>query len=95
LYVETAGGVQLFFGTKFDPVSGGTVGEDTNQLEFGMHVENIFFPDTAPEGAYMFFVVPFNIRDEADNWTIGVFVDGMEAQSVQGSGMSITFEYVR
>jgi hypothetical protein len=93
LYAETPGGVLLFFGNPFDPVSGGQVGEDTNQMENNVHVENIFFPSSAPDGTYTFFVAPFNIRNEPDEWTITIFLEGMEVQSFQGSGMSNTFEY--
>jgi hypothetical protein len=95
LYVETPDGTILFFGYKFDPVSGGRIEGDTNQLVFGMHVESVFFPETAPEGTYKFYVVPFNIRGEADEWDLQVVVEGMEVDLYQGTGMSVTFEYER
>jgi hypothetical protein len=43
----------------------------------------------------MFFVVPFNIRDEPDEWTLTVFVDGVEVESFMGTGSSISFDYNR
>ena len=85
----------MFFGNKFDPVTGGRGDGDSNKLEVGMHVESVFFPETAPEGTYKFFVVPFDIREEADEWNLRVVVEGMEVDLYQGTGMSTTFEYVR
>lgn len=84
----------LFFGNKEDPVSGGQVGANTNQLDYGIHIENIFFPSNAPEGTYTFYVVPFNMRNESDEWTITTILDGKAIESVQGSGISDAFEYV-
>jgi hypothetical protein len=95
LYADTPAGTRIFYGNPFDPITGGRIGEDTNQDGDGFHVENIFFPDRAPSGAYMFFVVPFNIRDEPDKWTLTVFVDGVEVESFMGTGPSISFDYNR
>lgn len=95
LYVETPDGTLIFFGNTFDSTSGGRLGEDTNQGSFGMHVENVFFPSRAPDGTYRFYAIPFNTRGQPDQWTLTVYVDGMEVATYLGTGMSATFEYER
>ena len=91
LYVRTPGGFILRPGNVFDPVSGGMIGQNTNQLYYGMWVENTYFPATAPPGVYTFYVVPFIIRGTPDTWTLAVYVDGMQVQVHQGTGMSPMF----
>ena len=93
LYVETPGGVIISPTNPTDPVTGGKVGEETNQLEFGRHIESTFFPESTPDGTYRFFQIPFNIRDTPDFWLMTIFVDGLAVQTVTGVGLSDTFEF--
>lgn len=93
LYVETPKGTVISFNNQFDPVTGGRMGEDTNQLEFGNHIENTYFPERAPEGIYRFYQIPFNIRGEEDTWTMTVYVDGVGSVTVTGTGLSDTFTF--
>jgi hypothetical protein len=94
LYVQPPVGNLIFFGNRNDVESGGTFGEDPNQTKDGFNVENTFFPDTAPAGTYFFFVAPFNVRGEADVYTLTVNVNGMDILSFSGIGASSTFEFI-
>ena len=93
LYAQGPGGSLIYFGNTFDPVTGGRLGEDPNQDGFGMHVENIYWPDTAPPGIYEFFVVPFNQVGDADTWTVTIFGLQQEIGSSSGTGISETFTF--
>jgi uncharacterized protein YfaP (DUF2135 family) len=96
LFVETPGGVMLSYETMSDPVSGGRVGEPTDQSGYGYHAESVHFPlQGAPPGMYNFYVRPLVTSSQADVWTLTVVDNGVEIQKRAGNGFSSTFSYER
>jgi hypothetical protein len=96
LFVLTPGGAEISYNHILDPVTLGRFGEDTVQLGFGHHVENIYFPiDGAPAGRYTFFVRPLITVEGRDLWTIDVVEGGIVVLSNSGEGASPELLYFR
>eukprot|EP00980_Cylindrotheca_fusiformis_P017915 scaffold5688_cov104-Cylindrotheca_fusiformis.AAC.1 len=95
LFVTTPAGTELSFINVFDPLSGGRVGEETDQLGTGFHVENVIFPiDGMTLGTYKFRVQPISTSREMDRWTAEVVdSDGQVLASESGFGESDQFFY--
>lgn len=84
----------LSYSNLEDPLSGGKFGEDYDQFEYGLHVENIYFPsDDAPIGEYSFYVRSFLSQRNDNEWTVGVYVNGEEQLSISGTGSSKELTY--
>jgi uncharacterized protein YfaP (DUF2135 family) len=97
LALVTPLGTTVAVSNKIDLESQGEFGESGDQLGFGRHVENIYFPITGgPSGAYTYFVSSFVPNGELDTWTVSVFVDDEEVASQTGNGTSelLVFEYI-
>eukprot|EP00934_Nitzschia_sp_Nitz4_P006760 Nitzschia sp. Nitz4//scaffold90_size81538//32378//38032//NITZ4_005319-RA/size81538-augustus-gene-0.92-mRNA-1//-1//CDS//3329560011//6750//frame0 len=72
-----------------DTISHGVFGEESDQLEFGRHVENIYFPLTGgPSGTYTYFVSVYDQVGMLDDWTMSVYVDDMVVATQTGTGNS-------
>lgn len=96
LTVVTPFGSTVAVASPLDPLSGGIFGEEGDQLSFGAHVENVFFPlGGGPAGTYTFFVAAFDEVGTQDEWTVTVFVDDSPALTRSGQGTSdfFVFEY--
>jgi hypothetical protein len=94
LFVTTPGGEELSFVNFFDPLSGGRVGEETDQFGSGFHVENVFFPkDGSTLGTFNFLVRPISTFQGADKWTVDVVANGEVVMSESGYGESSQFSY--
>jgi len=96
LVVTPLGGV-VSLSNMEDEESGGKFGEDFDQFQYGLHVENIYFPlSGSPIGEYSFYVRSFLSFELDDDWTVGVYVDGRERYSVSGTGNSPkhTFSFI-
>jgi hypothetical protein len=84
----------ISFSDLEDPLSGGRFGEDYDQFEYGLHVENIYFPlNDGPIGEYSIYVRSFLSNGNDNEWTVGVYVDGEEQLSVTGTGSSNVINY--
>ena len=97
LRVLTPLGTAVSYSRSEDLKSGGKFGENFDQFEYGLHVENIYFPlDGGPIGEYLFYVKGFLSNGSDDEWTVGVYVDGKEQYSVSGTGDSeeLSFTYL-
>ncbi len=96
LTVVTPFGTTLAVASPSDPLSGGIFGEDGDQLAFGQHVENIFFPlSGGPAGTYTFVVASFDEIGTPDAWTVTVYVDDAPVLTKMGTRTSdfFVFEY--
>ena len=78
------------FQTPFDKVSGCKLEIDTQPLERGYHVENIYCPpgSSPPLGSYI-----YTARKGQELWTLEVYVDGKLASSESGRGDSPDFVF--
>ncbi|KAL3932999.1 MAG: hypothetical protein SGBAC_010591 [Bacillariaceae sp.] len=94
LIVTTPSRIALSFVTEFDPTTGGRVGEKTDQLGSGYHVENTYFPAWAADaGVFIFSVRPMSTEGAADKWTLEVVDDQGPVFSRTGFGASNDFKY--
>lgn len=93
LFVTTPGGEELSFVNVFDPLSGGRLGEETDQFGSGFHVENVFFPHGLTLGTFTFVVRPISTFQEVDEWTVDVVDNGQVVASESGYGPSSQFSY--
>lgn len=99
--MQTPNGFHVFFATDTDPVSGGFLDVDIIPSEASRNVENVQFPidGTAPAGTYFFWVNPYNQYDDADSWTVSVFLDiggtpsAIPKATYSGTGASPPFRY--
>ena len=92
LFVVTPGGAEISYNNFFDPTSMGKFGESVDQIGYGYHVENIYFPlDGAPPGIYTFFVRPFVTVEKSDQWTVTVVESWKVVDTVSGFGCSEDF----
>ena len=92
LSVVTPMGTTVAASRREDEESGGVFGEDSDQLRFGMHVENIYFPQAGgPSGTYTYFVSSFFPNGPPDLWTLSVVVDDQEVASHMGTSSSSLF----
>lgn len=98
IYVTPPIGSRIYWGNRFDSVSGGRLDIDQVPLPGSNdeHVENIVFPDSGgPPGVYTFGVDAFSIRGAPDSWKLEVY----ENESVQavytgtGNGGLFSFAY--
>ena len=98
LLVVTPLGTIISYSKPEDSLSGGKFGEDYNQFEYGLHVENIYFPVVSDKafdgyGEYSFYVRKALGSEIDDKWTVGVYVNGEEQLSVSGTGNSKELKY--
>ena len=102
LHVQTPDGFHLCFSVLTDPVSGGFLDVDVIPDEVSRNVENIQFPidGTPPAGTYIFWVHVYNQYDDADSWTVSVFLDtggpgtsAIPTATYSGTGDSALFRY--
>lgn len=95
LVVKTPMGTFVSFLNSFDESTGGKFGGSGDQFTFGRHVENIYFPlSGSPVGTYSFYVRSFLPKNEDDEWTVQVVVDGEVVDSTTGTGNSGTLTFV-
>ena len=96
LYVETPDGTILSYANTFDEVSGGRVGEDTDQVGLDFHVENVYFPLTgSPAGTYSYYVRPLRTTYRSDVWMLSVGDGVSEVARHTGTGFSTTYFYYK
>jgi uncharacterized protein YfaP (DUF2135 family) len=96
LFVVTPDGTEISYNNFFDPTSMGKFGESVDQIGYGYHVENIYFPlDGAPPGIYTFFVRPFVTVEKSDEWTVTVVESWKVVDTVSGLGCSEDFFYYK
>ncbi|CAJ1965099.1 unnamed protein product [Cylindrotheca closterium] len=94
LIVRTPSGISLSFVIEFDPTTGGRVGEPTDQLGSGYHVENTYFPEwAAGAGVFTFSVRPMSTEGEADRWALEVVNDQETVFFQTGVGASRDFQF--
>jgi uncharacterized protein YfaP (DUF2135 family) len=92
LFVVTPDGAEISYNNFFDPTSMGKFSESVDQIGYGYHVENIYFPlDGAPPGIYTFFVRPFVTVEKSDEWTVTVIESWKVVDTVSGLGSSEDF----
>ena len=98
ILVVTPLGTIISYSQPDDPLTGGKFGEDYDQFEYGLHVENIYFPTRRDEtfsgyGEYSFYVRKGLASDTDNEWTVGVYVNGEKQLSVNGTGNSEALKY--
>ena len=90
IVVETPNGSNISYKFPFDAVSRGSFDTQFSQVGFAPHVESIVFPMSGgPRGTYKVQIIPFEVTNTSDTWTLEVFTvdsDSEPAHVVQGIG---------
>ena len=81
--------MEIWYANTFDPISGGELDQDDIPNATARWVENIYFPrdGSAPTGEYTFFVVGYNVYDEADNYDLSVWEGDTRVFFITGGGL--------
>ena len=95
-FVTTPLNTEISSNEEFDAASGGRYQQDANQIVFGLHVENVYFPvEGAPTGSFSYGVRRNTQTGSDDRWTVRVWEGGELVSTEVGRGESDIFQYSR